>query len=166
MHHTSRLIVDLLVAKQIETLVVGKNVQWKNESNLGKQTNQNFVNVPHARLIEMLEYKAQLVGIKVLQQEESYTSQSSFLNLDPIPVYGKTGNDVIFSGKRIKRGLYKTSVGQLINSDVNGAYNILRKAIPNAFSNGIGSCVVGPMRVNPLKVQAKREGLNASHVMR
>jgi IS605 OrfB family transposase len=166
LHHTSRLIVDLLVAKQIETLVIGKNVQWKNESNLGKQTNQNFVNVPHARLIEMLEYKAQLVGIKVIVQEESYTSQSSFLNLDPIPVYGKTGNDVIFSGKRIKRGLYKTSVGQLINSDVNGAYNILRKAIPNAFSNGIGSCVVQPRRVNPLKVQAKGEGLNASHVMR
>ena len=152
LHHTSRLIVDLLVAQQIETLVIGKNVQWKNESNLGKQTNQNLVNVPHARLIEMLEYKAQLVGIKVLQQEESYTSQSSFLNLDPIPVYGKTGNDVIFSGKRIKRGLYKTSVGKLINSDVNGAYNILRKAIPNAFSNGIGSCVVQPRRVNPLKV--------------
>ena len=150
LHHTSRLIVDLLVAKQIETLVIGKNVQWKNESNLGKQTNQNFVNVPHARLIEMLEYKAQLVGIKVLQQEESYTSQSSFINLDPIPVYGKTGNDVIFSNKRIKRGLYKTSVGQLINSDVNGAYNILKKAIPNAFSNGIGSCVVGPMRVKRL----------------
>jgi putative transposase len=166
LHHTSRLIVGLLVAKQIETLVIGKNVQWKNESNLGKQTNQNFVNVPHARLIEMLEYKAQLVGIKVLQQEESYTSQSSFLNLDPIPVYGKTGNDVIFSGKRIKRGLYKTSVGQLINSDVNGAYNILRKAIPNAFSNGIESCVVQPRRVNPLKVEAKGEGLNASHVMR
>ncbi len=96
MHHTTCLIVDLLVAKQIETLVIGKNVQWKNESNLGKQTNQNFVNVPHARLIEMLEYKAQLVGIEVLQQEESYTSQSSFLNLDPIPVYGKTGNDIIF----------------------------------------------------------------------
>ena len=152
LHHTSRLIVDLLVAQQIETVVIGKNVQWKNESNLGKQTNQNLVNVPHARLIEMLEYKAQLVGIKVLQQEESYTSQSSFLNLDPIPVYGKTGNDVIFSGKRIKRGLYKTSVGKLINSDVNGAYNILRKPIPNAFSNGIGICVVGPMRVNPLKV--------------
>ena len=90
----------------------------------------------------------------------------NFLNLDPIPVYGKTGNDVIFSGRRIKRGLYKTSLGQLINSDVNGAYNILRKAIPNAFSNGIGNCVVQPRRVNPLKVQAKGEGLNASHVMR
>ena len=89
----------------------------------------------------------------------------NFLNLDPLPVYGKTDEDPVFQGKRIKRGLYKTSVGQLINSDVNAAYNILRKAIPNAFSNGIESCVVGPMRVNPLKVKVKGEGLNASHVM-
>ena len=166
LHHTSRLIVDVLVAKQIETLVIGKNVQWKTEIDLGKQTNQNFVSIPHARLIEMLEYKARLVGVKVIVQEESYTSKSNFLNLDPIPVYGHTGaDDMVFSGKRIKRGLYKTSVGQLINSDVNGAYNILRKAIPNAFSNGIESCVVQPRRVNPLKVKVKGEGLDASHVM-
>ena len=89
----------------------------------------------------------------------------NFLTLDPIPVYGKTDKDAVFSGKRIKRGLYKTAVGQLINSDVNGSYNILRKAIPNAFSNGIESCVVQPRRVNPLEVKVKREGLNASHVM-
>ncbi len=83
----------------------------------------------------MLEYKAALVGIKVMVQEESYTSQSSFLNLDPIPIYGENGADrVKFCGKRIKRGLYKTSSGRLINADVNGSYNILRKAIPNAFS--------------------------------
>jgi len=142
LHHTSRLIVDLLVTNQIGTLVVGKNAQWKTEIDLGKQTNQNFVGIPHTRLIEMLEYKARLVGIKVIVQEESYTSKSNFLTLDPIPVYGKTDKDAVFSGKRIKRGLYKTSVGQLINSDVNGSYNILRKAIPNAFSNGIESCVV------------------------
>jgi IS605 OrfB family transposase len=143
LHHTSRLIVDFLVAKQIGTLVIGKNPQWKSEIDLGKQTNQNFVSIPHARLIEMLEYKARLVGIKVIVQEESYTSKSNFLNLDPIPVYGHTGtDDVAFSGKRIKRGLYRTSIGQLINSDVNGSYNILIKAIPNAFSNGIESCVV------------------------
>ena len=166
LHHTSRLIVDLLVANQIGTLVIGKNAQWKTEIDLGKQTNQNFVGIPHARLIEMIEYKARLVGIKVIVQEESYTSRSNFLNLDPIPVYGNTGADgVTFSGKRIKRGLYKTSVGQLINSDVNGSYNILRKAIPNAFSDGIESCVVQPRRVNPLKVRAKGEGLNASYVM-
>jgi len=166
LHHASRLIVDIFVAQQIGTLVIGKNAQWKSEIDLGKQTNQNFISIPHARLIKMLEYKARLVGIKVIVQEESYTSKSNFLNLDPIPVYGHIGADgVVFSGKRIKRGLYKTSVGQLINSDVNGSYNILRKAIPNAFSNGIESCVVQPRRVNPLKVQAKGEGLNASHVM-
>ncbi|WP_325316000.1 RNA-guided endonuclease InsQ/TnpB family protein [Microcoleus sp. PH2017_28_MFU_U_A] len=77
LHHTSRLIVELLTANQIGTLVIGKNAQWKTEINLGKRTNQNFVSIPHARLIEMLEYKARLVGIKVIVQEESYTSKSS-----------------------------------------------------------------------------------------
>jgi len=164
LHHASRLIIGILVAKQIGTLVVGKNAHWKTEIDLGKQTNQNFVGIPHARLIQMIEYKARLVGMKVIVQEESYTSRSNFLNLDPIPVYGHTGaDDVTFSGKRIKRGLYKTSVGQSINSDVNASYNILRKAIPNAFSDGIESCVVQPRRVNPLKVKVKGEGLNASH---
>jgi IS605 OrfB family transposase len=158
LHHASRVIVDILIAKQIGMLVVGKNEQWKTEINLGKQTNQNFVSIPHSRLIEMLEYKARLVGIKVIVQEESYTSRSNFLGLDPIPVYGKTEKEPMFTGKRIKRGLYKTSTGQLINSDINGSYNILRKAIPNAFSDGIVSCVVQPRRVDPLKVKQKGEG--------
>ena len=79
-------------------------------------------------------------------QKESYTSRANFVGLDPIPVYGKTEKEPMFTDKRIKRGLYKTSVSQLINSDVNGAYNILRKAIPNAFSNGIESCVVRALR--------------------
>ncbi|MEG3858253.1 transposase, partial [Microcoleus sp. herbarium12] len=92
--------------------------------------------------------------------------KSNFLSLDPIPVYGNIGSqDVTFSGKRIKRGLYKTSCGRLINADVNGSYNILRKAIPNAFSDGIVSCVAQPRRVNPLRVKGKGEGLHASHVM-
>ncbi|MEG4465359.1 transposase [Microcoleus sp. AT9_B5] len=159
LHHASRLIINLLLTKQIGTLVIGKNAQWKTEIDLGSQTNQNFVSIPHSRLNEMLEYKARLAGINVIVQEESYTSRSSFLGLDPIPVYGKTEKEPVFTGKRIKRGLYKTSTGQLINSDVNAAYNILRKAIPNAFSNGIGSCVVQPRRVNPLKVKRKGEGL-------
>ena len=166
LHQASRIIVDFLVAQQIGTLVVGKNEQWKTEINLGKQTNQNFVSIPHARLIEMLEYKAFLAGIKVIVQEESYTSRANFLGLDPIPVYGKTEKEPVFTGRRIKRGLYKTSTDQLINSDVNGSFNIIRKAIPNAFSDGIGSCVVQPRRVNPLKVKAKGEGLEASHVYR
>ncbi|MGB7712177.1 MAG: transposase [Microcoleus sp.] len=166
LHCSSRYIINVLGSRKIGTLVIGKNAQWKNELDLGSKTNQSFVSIPHARLIEMLKYKAELMGIKVIEQEESYTSLSNFLNLDPIPVYGNTGAArVTFSGKRIKRGLYKTSVGQLINADVNGSYNILRKAIPNAFSNGIESCVVQPRRVNPLEVKAKGEGLNASHVM-
>ncbi|WP_373537555.1 RNA-guided endonuclease InsQ/TnpB family protein [Microcoleus sp.] len=166
LHHSSRQIINLLESQKIGTLVIGKNLQWKNEINLGNKTNQNFVSIPHTRLIEMLKYKAELMGIKVIEQEESYTSKSNFLNLDPIPVYGNIeAQDVTFSGKRIKRGLYKTSEGRLINADVNGSYNILRKAIPNAFSDGIGSCVVQPRRVNPLEVKAKGEGLNASHVM-
>ncbi len=163
LHQASRRIVNILVAPQIGTLVIGKNAQWKTEIELGKQTNQNFVSIPHARLIEMLEYKAFLVGIKVIVQEESYTSRANFLGLDPIPVHGETKTEPVFTGKRIKH-LYKTSTNQLINSDVNGAYNILRKAIPNAFSDGIGSCVVQPRRVNPLKVKVKGEGLEASDV--
>ncbi|MCC3453689.1 transposase, partial [Microcoleus sp. PH2017_08_TRC_O_A] len=166
LHHASRQIVNLLASQKIGTLVIGKNVQWKNEINLGKKTNQNFVSIPHARLIEMLKYKAELMGIKVIEQEESYTSKSNFLNLDPIPVYGNIGaQDAKFSGKRIKRGLYKTSDGRLINADVNGSYNILRKAIPNAFGDGIESCVAQPRRVNPLEVKVKGEGIEASHVM-
>ncbi|CAA9324817.1 transposase, IS605 OrfB family [uncultured Microcoleus sp.] len=105
LHHASRHIIDLLTAKQIGTLVIGKNAQWKTEIDLGKQTNQNFVSIPHSRLIEMLEYKARLVGIKVIVQEESYTSRANFLGLDSIPVYGKTEKQPVFTGKRIKRGL-------------------------------------------------------------
>ncbi|MEG3848263.1 transposase [Microcoleus sp. herbarium19] len=163
LHHASRVIVAILNTKQIGTLVIGKNAQWKTEIDLGKQTNQNFLSIPHSRLIEMLEYKARLVGITVIVQEESYTSRANFVGLDPIPVYGKTEKEPMFTGKRIKRGLYKTSTGRLINSDINASYNILRKAIPNAFSDGIGSCVVQPRRVNPLKVKVKGEGLEASH---
>ncbi len=89
LHHTSRLIVDHLVAKQIGTLVIGKNAQWKTEIDLGKQTNQNFVSIPHARLIEMLEYKTRLVGIKVIVQEESYHFARKFSESRPNPCLRK-----------------------------------------------------------------------------
>jgi putative transposase len=113
----------------------------------------------------MLESKARLVGIKVIVQEESYTSRANFLGLDSIPVYGKTDKAPVFTGKRIKRGLYKTSVGQLINSDVNVAYNILSKAIPNAFSTLDRELRSSSLaRVNPLQVKVKGEGFEASHV--
>jgi transposase len=136
--------------------VIGFNPEWKQEINLGRQINQNFVTIPHTRLIQMLIYKAQLKGIKVLITEESYTSKASFLDNDPISTYGEDGSQSVkFSGKRVERGLYKSKNGTLINADVNGSYNILKKAIPNAFADGTGSCVVQPRRIQPLKVKAK-----------
>ncbi|NEQ35476.1 MAG: IS200/IS605 family element transposase accessory protein TnpB [Okeania sp. SIO3I5] len=149
LHRASRYLVNLLVELEITTLVIGKNQGWKQRVNLGKVNNQSFVTIPHSRLIDMITYKCQLVGIKVILQEESYTSAANFLNEDPIPVYGKTSEKPQFSGKRIRRGLYRTDGGILCQSDVNGSYNILRKAFPNAFNRyGIERCVVHPRRIN------------------
>ncbi|MFM6759648.1 MAG: RNA-guided endonuclease InsQ/TnpB family protein, partial [Microcystis panniformis] len=149
LHRASRYLVNLLVDQEITTLVIGKNDGWKQEVNLGKVNNQKFVTIPHARLIEMISYKCQLEGISVIIQEESYTSASNFLNDDPLPVYGQTTEKPVFSGKRISRGLYRTDKGILVQSDVMGSYNILRKAFPNAFNRyGIERCVVHPRRIN------------------
>nr|WP_236117019.1 IS200/IS605 family accessory protein TnpB-related protein [Hassalia byssoidea] len=136
-----------MVENNIGTLIIGKNDTWKQESNIGKRNNQNFVQIPHDRFIHQLKYKAALVGIKVLLTEESYTSRASFLDLDTIPTY-KKGVQHTFSGKRIQRGMYRSKSGRLINADCNGSYNIIRKAIPNAFANGIEGAVVHPVRLN------------------
>lgn len=154
-HTASRRIIDLLVAEGIGTFVIGKNPCWKQESAMRKKDNQHFVQISHARFIEMLTYKAKLVGIMVLVQEESYTSKASFLDLDPLPVYGKEEGKPAFSGKRVKRGMYKSKSGRRLNADVNGSYNIMRKALPNAIkSNGIGD--VNGTRVESLVVHPER----------
>ncbi|HEY7122947.1 MAG TPA: transposase [Ktedonobacterales bacterium] len=125
---------------------MGKNLLWKQEVNMGKVNNQKFVQIPHARFIEMLTYKAELAGIAVVVQEESYTSQASFLDLDALPVYDpKSQEQQAFSGKRVKRGLYQASDGRTLHADVNGSYNTLRKAVPDAFSQGIEAVVVQPV---------------------
>ncbi len=138
LHATSRKVVDLLVADGIGMVVVGKNNGWKQEIGIGKRNNQNFVSIPHARFIEMLTYKAELVGIKVVLTEESHTSKCSFLDMEPICHQEK------YAGKRIKRGLFRSSMGKLINADLNGAYNIIRKVAPGAFSQGVEGAVVHP----------------------
>nr|WP_293098469.1 IS200/IS605 family accessory protein TnpB-related protein [Okeania sp. SIO2F4] len=97
-------------------LIIGKNQNWKQEVKLGKKNNQQFVNIPHYRLIEMLTYKAQLREIKVIITEESYTSQSSCLDGDKLPKYGEKKPK--FSGKRVTRGLYKTRENKLLNADL------------------------------------------------
>ena len=146
LHKSSRILVNQLVFNNINTLIIGNNKDWKQDINIGKRNNQNFVQIPHGRFIEMLKYKCKLLGINVILQEESYTSKASFLDLDEIPVYSKTHN-IKFSGRRIVRGLYKTNKGILINSDVNGSYNIMRKAIPNVFTNGIEGLAVNPIKL-------------------
>jgi putative transposase len=141
LHTASRRIIDLLVAEGIGTLVIGKNPNWKQEVNLGKRTNQQFVCIPHARFIDMLTYKAKLVGISVILEEESHTSKCSFLDLEPI------GHQECYVGKRVKRGLFRASTGQHINADVNGSYNIIRKVVPDAFGQRDRGCVVHPTRL-------------------
>jgi putative transposase len=147
LHTASRRIIDLLVAEGIGTLVIGKNPLWKQEVNLGRRTNQNFVSIPHARFIAMLTYKAELVGVQVIVTEESYTSKASFLDGDMLPIYDTTKPAPTFSGRRVKRGLYRAADGTPINADVNGAYNIMRKVAPEAFAQGSRGCVVHPMRL-------------------
>ena len=113
----------------LEKVFIGKNTGWKQEVDLGKKTNQTFVNIPYNTFISQLIYKCRLRGIEVIEQEESYTSKASFIDEDEIPVYGETEEKPQFSGKRISRGLYKTKQGFILNADINGSYNILVKGL-------------------------------------
>ena len=113
---------------RIEIVFIGKNKNWKNELPFGKVVKQRFAYLPYETFIKQLSYKCQLRGISVITQEESYTSKASFLDNDEIPVYGEVENPS-FSGQRIKRGMYRAGDGRLINADVNGSYNILRKGM-------------------------------------
>ncbi|WP_372370248.1 RNA-guided endonuclease InsQ/TnpB family protein [Candidatus Uabimicrobium sp. HlEnr_7] len=143
LHQSSRYIIKLLVEKSIGTLVIGKNDDWKQQINIGKRNNQNFVSIPHSQFVNQLTYKAQLAGIEVLIQEESYTSKCSFLDSEPIKKHQN------YLGRRVKRGLFRSKQNILLNADINGAANIIRKAIPNAFANGIEGIVVFPKRITP-----------------
>ena len=113
----------------IEKVFIGKNVGWKQGLALGKKTNQTFTQIPFTTFISQLSYKCQLKGIEVIEQEESYTSKASFVDQDDIPIYGESKQKPTFSGKRIRRGLYQTKNGFLLNADVNGSYNILVKGL-------------------------------------
>lgn len=129
MHKYSRWIVNYCIQHNIGTIVIGHNPGQKQEINLGKTTNQNFVQIPEYSLRKMIKYKGDEIGISVLDQEESHTSKCSFLDDEPI---GHSGR---YMGKRISRGLFRSSIGKLINADVQGAYNIIKKAFPKSFMN-------------------------------
>lgn len=141
MHKESRKLVNILKQHDISKSVIGKNDQWKNEINIGKKNNQKFVSIPHARFINMMIYKQRLDGIDSVCREESYTSKCSFLDNEKIKKHET------YLGRRIRRGLFKDSKGYKWNADCNGASNILKKEIPNAFANGIEGVVVHPIRI-------------------
>jgi len=102
---------------------------WQRGSDIGKANNQQFVNIPFAVIKHKLVYLCELNGIAFVEQEESYTSQASFFDNDCILVYGEPrAAETKFSGKRIKRGMYRTAAGYRFNADVNGALNIMRKS--------------------------------------
>ncbi|WP_407889537.1 IS200/IS605 family accessory protein TnpB-related protein [Scytonema sp. NUACC26] len=129
-------------------LVIGHNRDWKRNCNIGRANNQQFIQIPHGQLIDLLTYKLARVGIEVIVREESYTSRASFLDGDFIPTYGSKPVDWQPSGKRIHRGLYRSKSGRLINADVQASLNILIKEFPNAFGTGDREVLVDPIRVN------------------
>ena len=129
-HKASRFIVNQLVSNQINTLVIGYNKGWKQEVNIGRRNNQKFVDIPFNTLLDMLHYKCNLAGISMIITEESYTSKCSFIDNEEIK------KKEVYYGKRTKRGLYRSKDGRLINADINGSYNIMRKGLVKASLNG------------------------------
>ena len=129
MSKTARKIINYCLENNIGTLVCGYNETFQRNSNIGKANNQTFVNIPFGKLREKLEYLCKLYSLKFVEQEESYTSKSSFFDMDILPKFeADKPQTYSFLGKRIKRGLYQTSKGYIFNADVNGALNILRKS--------------------------------------
>lgn len=133
LHKASRYITNHLVYNNINTLIIGKNDGWKQEVNIGKKNNQNFVSIPFEKFIFMLQYKCNLEGINVIIREESYTSKCSFIDNEEIKKHET------YLGRRIKRGLFKTAFGKIINADLNGSLNIMKKVV-GEFQYSIEAC--------------------------
>ena len=139
LHKSSRKIVNFLVSNNISTLIIGYNEEWKQNINLGRTNNQSFVNIPFLTFINQLDYKCKLEGINVILTEESYTSKCSFLDGESLEEHES------YLGKRIKRGLFRSAKGKLINADLNGSLNILKKVV-GEFEYPIEVCST-PLRV-------------------
>jgi len=142
LHKMSRFIVNYAKQHSVSIIVIGHNKEWKQNSVLSKQVNQHFVQIPFNTLIQQIQYKAEEFGIKVILVEESYTSGTSFLD-NELPTkenYNKS--------RRKYRGIFRSNNGTLINADVNGAFQILKKVFPNAYANGIEAVVFQPIKVN------------------
>ena len=144
MHKISRYIVNYCIEHNVGTIVIGHNDMWKQNINIGARNNQNFVTIPYYILTKDIEYKGSEIGINVILKDEAHTSKCSFLDNESIEHHDK------YIGKRIKRGLFKSSMGKIINADVHAGLNIIRKVFPNAFShaNGIAGTLTCPLRLS------------------
>ena len=141
-HKASRYVVNYAKKNDVSVIVIGYNKEWKQNSTMCKQVNQTFIQIPFSKLIDQIKYKAEEFGIEVILVEESYTSGTSFLdNEQPI-------KDYYNKSRRIHRGLFKSNSGVLINSDVNGAFQIMKKLFPRVFADGIEGLVFNPVKVS------------------
>lgn len=130
-HKITGFLAEYFDEMSLEKIFIGKNNNWKSGISLSRKVNQRFVQIPYNKFISQLKYKCEMRGIEVVEQEESYTSKASFIDYDNIPVWKNDGKKHSFSGKRVKRGMYKTKDGITINADVNGSYNIMVKGLNN-----------------------------------
>ena len=152
---TAHIVTDYAVAYDISRVVIGKNHRWKDDFKAFKKVKQSFMFVPFNNLIDSIKYACQERGIEVIVCEESYTSQASLIDGDVIPTWdGEHHSEYKFSGKRFKRGLYRAGDGRLLNADVNGAGNILRKWNTNAFNDVEDYTYL----MNPFKVKILKSG--------
>ena len=141
MHNASKFIIDYCLRNNFDTIIIGKNDEWKQKIGLGKRINQNFIQIPFESLIHKIQYKAENIGIKVILTEESYTSGTSFLDYE-LPIKENYNKN-----RRVKRGLFQSS-NHLINADLNASYQIIKKVFPNAFADGIEGVGLHPVRIN------------------
>lgn len=153
LHNTSAYIMNHVVSNNINTIIIGYNKEWKQDINIGRNNNQKFTEIPFYKLVNQIIYKSQMNGIRVILQEESYTSKASFFDNDPIPTYKKGNSESLkFSGTRVKRGLYKIGSGLKINADINGSLNILRKYL-KCNSDAIIQPADRGFVVNPIRIK-------------
>jgi len=142
LHKASKYIIDYCFYQNINTIIIGHNEGWKQNSQMSKLVNQSFIQIPYNKFIQMVQYKAENYSIKVICTEEAYTSGTSFLD-NELPIkenYNKK--------RRIKRGLFKSNTGKFINSDINGSLQIMKKVFPNAFADGIEGLDLIPTVIN------------------